>query len=143
VLVPRFAAVALTAIVLAACGPRSEDPGLDALREEADALVPASSEVVDTAEGACVQFVGNPACVRIFVAADLPEDRRADALEETARAAGWEVVSRRRLANGTAIELLRDDYRAYAAVWAEERAAPCRAGQPDRDCADEIQVVED
>jgi hypothetical protein len=143
VLVPRSAAVALTALVLAACGTRSEDPGLDALREEADALVPPSSEVVDTAEGACVQFVGNPACVRIFVAADLPEDRRADALEETARAAGWEVVSRRRLANGTAIELLRDDYRAYAAVWGEERAAPCRAGQPDRDCADEIQVVED
>jgi len=143
VLVPRSAAVALTALVLAGCGTRSEDPGLDALREEADALVPPSSEVVDTAEGACVQFVGNPACVRIFVAADLPEDRRADALEETARAAGWEVVSRRRLANGTAIELLRDDYRAYAAVWAEERAAPCRAGQPDRDCADEIQVVED
>ena len=142
-LVPRSAAVALTALVLAACGTRSEDPGLDALREEADALVPPSSEVVDTAEGACVQFVGNPACVRIFVAADLPEDRRADALEETARAAGWEVVSRRRLANGTAIELLRDDYRAYAAVWGEERAAPCRAGQPDRDCADEIQVVED
>jgi hypothetical protein len=143
VLVPRSAAVALTALVLAACGTRSEDPGLDALREEADALVPPSSEVVDTAEGACVQFVGNPACVRIFVASDLPEDRRADALEETARAAGWEVVSRRRLANGTAIELLRDDYRAYAAVWGEERAAPCRAGQPDRDCADEIQVVED
>ena len=142
-LVPRSAAVALTALVLAGCGTRSEDPGLDALREEADALVPPSSEVVDTAEGACVQFVGNPACVRIFVAADLPEDHRADALEETARAAGWEVVSRRRLANGTAIELLRDDYRAYAAVWAEERAAPCRAGQPDRDCADEIQVVED
>ena len=142
-LVPRSAAVALTALVLAACGAGSEDPGLDALRQEAEALVPASSEVVDTVEGSCVQFVASPACIRIFVAADLPEERRADALEETARAAGWEVVSRRRLANGTAIELLRDDYRAYAAVWGEERAAPCRAGQPDRDCADEIQVVED
>jgi hypothetical protein len=143
VLVPRVAVTALAALVLGACGTRSEDPGLDALREEADALVPASSEVVETVEGACVQFVANPACVRIFVAADLPEDRRADALEETARAAGWEVVSRRRLVDGTAIELRRDDYRAYAAVWGDERAAPCRERAPDRDCADEIQVVED
>ena len=140
---PRVAVTALTSLVLAACGTPSEDPGLGALREEADALVPASSEVVETVEGACVQFVANPACVRIFVAADLPEDRRADALEETARAAGWEVVSRRRLADGTAIELRRDDYRAYAAVWGDKRAAPCREGEPDRDCADEIQVVED
>ena len=140
---PRLALTALTALVLAACGTRSEDPGLDALREEADALVPASSEVVGTEEGACVQFVASPACIRIFLAADLPEERRADELEETARAMGWEVVSRRRLANGTAIELRRDDYRAYAAVWGEERAAPCREGTPDRDCADEIQVVED
>ncbi len=140
---PRLAVAALTALVLAACGTRSEDPGLDALREEADGLVPASSEVVDTEEGACVQFVASPACIRIFLTADLPEERRADELEQAARAAGWEVVSRRRLANGTAIELRRDDYRAYAAVWGEERAAPCREGPPDRDCADELQVVED
>jgi hypothetical protein len=143
VLVPRLAVCALTALVLAACGAGSEDPGLDALRQEAEALVPASSEVVDMVEGSCVQFVASPACIRIFVAADLPEERRADALEETARAAGWEVVSRRRLADGTAIELRSDDYRAYAAVWGNERAAPCREGEPDRDCADEIQVVED
>jgi hypothetical protein len=81
--------------------------------------------------------------VRLFLAADLPEKRRADELEQAARAAGWEVVSRRRLADGTAFELRREDYRAYAAVWGDERAAPCREGQPDRDCADEIQVVED
>lgn len=140
---PRLVFTTLTALVLAACGARSEDPGLDALRVEAAALVPASSQVIDREEGACVQFVASPACIRIFVVADLPEVRRADELEAAARAAGWEVVSRRRLANGTAIELRRDDYRAYAAVWGEERAAPCRAGTPDRDCADEIQVVED
>jgi len=139
----RLTAAGCAALVLGACGTRSEDPGLDALREEADALVPASSQVVDTAEGACVQFVGNPACVRIFLAADLPEDRRADAIEQAARAAGWEVVARRRLTNGTAIELEREGYRAYAAVWGQQRAAPCREGPPDRDCADEIQVVED
>ena len=140
---PRLALTALTVLVLAACGTSSEDPGLAGLREQADALVPTSSEVIDRQEGACVQFLANPACIRIFLVADLPEERRADDLEETARAAGWEVVSRRRLADGTAIELRRDDYRAYAAVWDEERAAPCRTGRPDRDCADEIQVVED
>jgi hypothetical protein len=140
---PRLALTALTVLVLTACGTRSEDPGLDALREKADALVPASSEVIDRQEGACVQFLANPACVRIFLVADLPEERRADELEEAASAAGWEVVSRRRLADGTAIELRQDDYRAYAAVWGEERAGPCREGTPDRDCADEIQVVED
>jgi hypothetical protein len=139
----RLVAAASAALVLGACGTGSEDRGLGALREEADALVPASSEVVDTAEGACVQFVGNPACVRVFLTADLPELGRADELEEAARAAGWEVVSRKRLVNGTAIELRREGYRAYAAVWREERAAPCREGSPDRDCADEIQVIED
>jgi hypothetical protein len=139
----RLVAAASAALVMGACATGSEDPGLDALRKEADTLVPASSEVVETAEGACVQFVGNPACVRIFLAADLPELSRADELEEAARAAGWEVVSRKRLVNGTAIELRREGYRAYAAVWGEERAAPCREGAPDRDCADEIQVIED
>jgi hypothetical protein len=143
VLSARLVAAGCAALVLGACGTGSEDPGLDALRKEADALVPASSELVDSAEGACVQFVGNPACVRLFLAADLPEQRRADELEQAARAAGWEIVSRKRLSNGTAIELRREGYRAYAAVWAEERAAPCREGPPDRDCADEVQVIED
>jgi hypothetical protein len=143
VLPRRLVAAACATLLVGACGTRSEDPGLDALREEADKLVPASSQVVDTAEGACVQFVASPACVRLFLAADLPEKRRADELEQAARAAGWEVVSRRRLADGTAFELRRENYRAYAAVWGDERAAPCREGQPDRDCADEIQVVED
>ena len=142
-LAPRLALTALTVLVLAACGTGSEDTGLDALRMEAAALVPTSSEVIGREEGACLQFLANPACIRIFLVADLPEERRADELEETARAAGWEVVSRRRLTDGTAIELRRDDYRAYAAVWGEERARPCREGTPDRECADEIQVVED
>ena len=142
-LAPRLALTALTVLVLAACGTGSEDTGVDALRMEAAALVPTSSEVIGREEGACVQFLASPACIRIFLVADLPEERRADELEETARAAGWEVVSRRRLTDGTAIELRRDDYRAYAAVWGEERARPCREGTPDRECADEIQVVED
>jgi hypothetical protein len=140
---PRLLAASCLILLVGACGPRSEDPGLDALRREAEELVPASSEVVDRAEGACVQFVASPACVRLFVAGDLPEDQRADELERAARAAGWEVVSRRRLSDGTAIELRSDDHRAYAAVWGDERAAPCREGRRDRECADEIQVVED
>jgi hypothetical protein len=142
VLLPRLTA-ACAVLLSGACGTGSEDPDLEALRVEARKLVPASSEVVDTAEGACVQFIASPACVRLFVAGELPEERRADELERTARAAGWEVVSRRRLRDGTAIELRGDDYRAYVAVWGDERAAPCREGPPDRDCADEIQVVED
>ena len=141
-LLARIVAAGSAALVLAGCATASDDPGLDALRREANQLVPASSEVVDTREGACVQVTGNPVCVRLYLAADLPERRRADELERTARAAGWEVVSRTRLADGTAIELGREGYRAYAAVWGEPRAAPCRAGRPDRDCADEIQVVE-
>jgi hypothetical protein len=142
VLLPRILAAGSAALVLGGCATASDDPGLDALRREAGELVPASSEVVDTREGACVQVSGNPVCVRIFLTADLPERRRADELERTARAAGWEVVSRKRLADGTAIELRREGYRAYAAVWGDARAAPCRAGQADRDCADEIQVLE-
>lgn len=142
-MLPRLAAFGCVALLVGGCSTASPDPGLEGLRQQAGALVPAASEVVETTEGACVQVVGNPTCVRLFLTADLPEQRRADELERTARAAGWEVVSRQRLSNGTAIELRREGYRAYAAVWSEERAAPCREGPPDRDCADEIQVLED
>ena len=36
----------------------------------------------------------------------------------------------------------RDGYRAFAAIWDDEHAAPCREA-PDDSCADEVQVIED
>lgn len=127
------------ALALAACSTGSPDPRLPELRREADRLVPASSEVVETEEGACVQMEGNPPCVRIYLAGDLPEERRADELVRTAEAAGWEVVLREPAGGGTALELERDGYRAFAAVW----SVACPEGRVEPACADEIQVLED
>ena len=104
--------------------------------------MPEGAEIVETREGACPQLAGNPSCARVFFVDDGSEDERADALEEAARAAGWEIVSREPRRDGILVELGREGYRAFAAVWEEARAGPCRE-QPGTDCADEIQVVED
>lgn len=115
------------------------DVGADELGRQAETLIPASAEVVDITEGACTQIDGNPACARVFLTSDLPEDERADEIERTAEEAGWEVSKRERLGGGTAIELEREGYRAVAAVW----SISCPEGQVDEACADEIQVIED
>lgn len=131
--------LAVAVLALTGCSTGSTDPGLAELRSRADELVPPTSEVVDVTEGACVQVEGNPPCVRIYLTGDEPETARADALERAARDAGWEVVSRERVGGGTAFELEREGYRAFAAVW----AISCPEERVDRACADEIQVVED
>ena len=44
--------------------------------------------------------------------------------------------------DGILVELGREGYRAFAAIWEDAHAAPCRE-QPDTSCADELQVIED
>jgi hypothetical protein len=139
---PRLLAPLLLAAVLAAGCSVSDPPADERLGELGEELVPAGGEVVDTREGSCPQIAGNPSCARVFYTSALPEEERADALEEAAAEAGWDVVSREPRSDGTLVELGRDGYRAFVAVWEDERAAPCR-DQPDTDCADEIQVIED
>jgi hypothetical protein len=137
----RFLLAACVAATLApgCAGGGSERERLGDLGEE---LVPAGAEIVATREGSCPQVAGNPSCVRVFYTAAGSEDERADALEEAARAAGWEVVSREPRADGILVELGREGYRAFVAVWEDARAARCRE-QPDPACADELQVIED
>lgn len=136
-----LALILLAATLASGCsaggGPESERLG--ALGEE---IVPAGAELVETDEGSCPQIAGNPSCARVFFVAAGSEDERADALEEAARAVGWEVVSREPRNDGILVELGREGYRAFAAIWEEERAAACLE-QPDTDCADELQVIED
>jgi hypothetical protein len=93
-------------------------------------------------EGSCVQLAGNPACARIYLTAPGTEPERVAELARTAREAGWEVVSEEPRVDGTLVELGREGYRAFVAVWEDERAGPCR-DEPDESCADEIQVLED
>lgn len=134
--------VLLTCVLVLAAGCTLEgtpDAGAEELSRQAQTLVPESADVVEVSEGACVQLDGNPACARIFLTSDGDEDERADELERTAQAAGWDVVSRERMGGGTALELERQGYRAIAAVW----TTPCPTGEPDAACADEIQVIED
>jgi hypothetical protein len=140
--VPRLLAALLLAAALAAGCSVSDPPASERLGDLGEELVPAGAEIVETSEGACPQFAGNPSCARVFFVAEGSEDERADALEEAAPAAGWEVVSREPRSDGIVVELGREGYRAFAAIWEDERAGPCLE-QPDTDCADELQLIED
>ena len=134
-------AVCLTAAFAAGCSA-SDAPGSERLGDLGEELVPQSAEVVQVDEGACPQLAGNPSCARVFFTSALPEEQRADALAEAARAAGWKVVSRQPRSDGVLIELGREGFRAFAAIWEDARAAPCEH-EPDTSCADEVQVIED
>jgi hypothetical protein len=135
----RLAAFACLLALAAGCSGGEPDPGADELRVQAEALVPASADVLDISEGACVQIDGNPACARVFLTSAGDEDERADELVRTAEAAGWDVAERERRGGGTSLVFEREGYRAIAAVW----TTPCPEGEPDEACADEIQVIED
>lgn len=137
----RLLALALAVLLAAGCSA-ADPPETERLGELGEELVPAGAELLETREGSCPQIAGNPSCARVFFTSDLPEEERADALEEAARAAGWEVVSREPRVDGTLVELGREGYRAFVAVWEDERALPC-SEDPDTDCADELQVIED
>ena len=120
----------------------SNPPAGEQLGELGEELVPDGAEIVETREGSCPQIAGNPSCARVFFVAEGTENERADELEKAARAAGWEVVSREPRRDGVLVELGREGYRAFAAIWEDARAVPCLE-QPDTDCADEVQVLED
>jgi hypothetical protein len=134
-------AACLAASALAACSA-GDAPAGEKLGDLGEALVPAGAELVESSEGSCPQIAGNPSCALVYFTGAQPAEKRADGLEAAARAAGWEVVSREPRSDGILVELGREGYRAFVAVYEEEHAAPCRE-QPDTSCADEIQVIED
>lgn len=138
----RLAALVLLAALLATGCSAADPPATERLGELGEELVPQGSELLETREGSCPQIAGNPSCARVFFTSGLPEEERADALEEAARTAGWEVVSREPRSDGTLVELGREGYRAFVAIWGDERAEACRE-EPDDSCADELQVIED
>jgi hypothetical protein len=131
----------LAAFLLGGCST-GDPPDQERLGDLGEELVPAGAELVETSEGSCPQIAGNPSCARVHFTSALGEEERADAFEAAARAAGWEVVSREPRADGVLVELGRDGYRAFAAIWEDAHAAPCRE-EPDTSCADEVQVIED
>ena len=133
--------VACLAGLLAACSSPGA-PAKEQLGGLGEALVPSGAYLVEISEGSCPQLAGNPSCARVHFTSDLPEEARVEAFIEAARHAGWEVVSREPRRDGTLVELGRDGYRAFAAIWEDAHAAPCRE-QPDESCADEVQVIED
>jgi hypothetical protein len=139
--VPRLLALLLLAAALTGCSV-ADPPEGERLGDLGEEMLPAGAELVEIDEGSCPQIAGNPSCARVFFVAEGSEDTRADALEEAARSAGWEVVSREPRRDGIVLELGREGYRAFAAIWEEARAAPCLE-DPDTDCADELQLIED
>jgi len=140
--VARLIPLALAAAFLVAACSAADPPASERLGTLGEELVPAGSELLEVREGSCPQIAGNPSCARVFFTSAQPEDERADALEDAARAAGWEVVSREPRSDGILVELGREGYRAFVAIWEVERALPC-SEEPDTDCADELQVIED
>lgn len=120
----------------------SDPPASEQLGPLGEELVPSGSELLETDEGLCPQIAGNPSCARVYFTSPLPAEERADALEEAARAAGWEVVSREPRSDGILVELGREGYRAFAAIWEDARATACQE-EPDTSCADEVQLIED
>jgi hypothetical protein len=132
----------LAAFALAAGCSVSDPPTSERLGSLGEELVPPESELLETDEGSCPQIAGNPSCARVYFTWALPLEQRADAFEEAARAAGWEVVSREPRSDGVLVELGREGYRAFAAIWEDGRAGAC-AEEPDTSCADEVQLIED
>jgi hypothetical protein len=131
----------LAAAALAGCA-RDETIGPEGLDAAARELVPPGADLVEIQEGTCLDIFGNPDCALVFLTAPGSEEARVAALVETARGAGWELVSERPRRDGTFVELRREGYRAFAAIREDERAGPCHE-DPDPGCADEIQVIED
>jgi hypothetical protein len=136
----RLATMLVLAVLAAGCS--ADPPASERLGPLGEELVPPGSELLETDEGSCPQIAGNPSCARVYFTSPLPAEERANALEDAARAAGWEVVSREPRSDGILVELGRDGYRAFAAIWENERAAACQE-EPDTSCADEVQLIED
>ena len=132
----------LTAVALAAGCSVSDPPASERLGSLGEELVPSGSKLLETDEGSCPQIAGNPSCARVYFTSSQPVEERADAFEEAARAAGWEVVSREPRSDGILVELGREGFRAFAAIWEDGRAAACQE-EPDTSCADEVQLIED
>jgi hypothetical protein len=135
--------LAAGALPLAGCTIGASEQKLADLDAAGKALVPTGAEIVDTTQGACVQLRGNPTCVRVYFVSALSEEERVAAIQESARESGWTVVSSEAVRDGTWVHLRREGLQAFAAIWDDERAAPCREGDPSRACADELQVIED
>jgi hypothetical protein len=140
-MIRRLAPLLAASALIVGCSV-SDPPAGERLGSLGEDLVPPGSELLETDEGSCPQIAGNPSCARVYFTSSLPAEERADAFEEAARAAGWEVVSREPRSDGILVELGRDGYRAFAAIWEDERAAACQEA-PDRSCADEVQLIED
>lgn len=138
----RLISLAFVAALIASGCSATDPPQTERLGELGEELVPAGSELLEVREGSCPQLVGNPSCARVFFTSAKPAAERADALEDAARAAGWEVVSREPRSDGILVEIGREGYRGFAAIWEDQRAVACQE-DPDTDCADELQVFED
>lgn len=141
-LVLGLLAATLAAALASGCSA-SDPPSSERLGALGEELVPAGGELLETREGSCPQLAGNPSCARVFfLSPGATEAERADALEAAAGPAGWTLVSREPRADGILVELGRQGYRAFAAIWDDPRSEACHA-DPDPDCADELQLIED
>ncbi len=113
----------------------------DELHALARSLVPPSSRVIAEVEGECVELAPSPSCVHIYFTGSRGEEDPADVLRQAARAHGWHETLAQHRAGGTWLQFERRGYDAWAVIWIDSIANPCRSGASARKCADELQVI--
>ena len=115
-------------------------PSADELHEAAQSLVPTGSHIVAKVEGDCVELARSPSCVEVYF---IPEadsrEERAAAVEEAARAAGWETVSKEVFIGGTSLRFRRGGLQAFVHLVLDEQLSRCRDVRA-KECADTVSV---
>ena len=89
-------------------------------------------------EADCVELARSPSCVQVyFVPEATSREERAAAVEEAARAAGWQAVSKETFVGGSELRFRRDGLQAFVHLRLDERLERCR-DTPTKDCADTV-----
>jgi hypothetical protein len=127
-------AAAVAAVALGGCG--EADP--DELRAAARSLVPPSSRLLASRDGACVQLAPYPSCVELDIAPEIGSDRRVVLVRRAGRDNEWEARGEERSDRAVLLYFGRGPYEATVMVLADRERATC--SRPEA-CPDRIRVV--
>jgi hypothetical protein len=115
-------------------------PSARELHEAAESLVPSGSEIVAQVEADCVELARSPSCVEVyFIPKARSRDERVAAVEQAARAAGWQIVRKETFIGGSELRFRRGGLQAFVHLFPDERLERCREAAA-RECADTLSV---
>jgi hypothetical protein len=126
-------------VLVSSCSSRGSSR--DELRDGARSLLPPASDVVDEVEGDCVELARSPSCVMVYYVADSrSSSERMAAIEDRARASGWDLWRKEEFdSGGVELRFRRGRLQAIVNIWWPNKASRCRLS-PSRACADVIAV---